>query len=44
MAILGHKYGYRPPPAEIVKEEFEEILNILKEDGQDISLLTEYYL
>ncbi len=43
LAILGHKYGYRPLPSEIEQAEFEQLLGILQSKNQDTNQLKDYY-
>ncbi|XP_045175580.2 NACHT domain- and WD repeat-containing protein 1-like isoform X2 [Mercenaria mercenaria] len=43
LCLMGHKYGYRPLPAQIEQSEFETLLNHLQQTGHDTSLINNYY-
>lgn len=43
LCLIGHKYGYRPLPAQIEQTEFESLLNHLQQTGNDTALMKDYY-
>ncbi|KAK2144717.1 hypothetical protein LSH36_736g01022 [Paralvinella palmiformis] len=43
LAIISHKYGYRPIPSEIEQEEYTTLRTSLVESRKDVSLIDEYY-
>jgi WD40 repeat protein len=42
IVLLGDRYGWRPPPAQIPATEFAGILGVI-ENGEDAALLQEWY-
>ncbi|KAL4224823.1 hypothetical protein ACF0H5_015519 [Mactra antiquata] len=43
LCLLGHKYGYRPLPAQIEKTEFDAMLKYLEKSPHDTKMIKNYY-
>lgn len=43
LCLIGHKYGYRPLPAQIEQSEFETLLNHLQKTGNETTMMKDYY-
>ncbi|XP_060585763.1 NACHT domain- and WD repeat-containing protein 1-like, partial [Ruditapes philippinarum] len=43
LCLMGHKYGYRPLPAQIEQSELDTLLHHLQLTGQDTSMIKSFY-